>query len=166
MERTDTIITLSFGDKSNAITKRLLEEASVIEFNKCSFVYNKEGDFYHPVEGDINILGIHIPIQEMTFEMLFKLISSLEADIRLVFYKKYDTDISNINYVSRIDYTETLNFLNKKGIVFTKESKSFIATDPRVFSFNNQDWYEADILGTPLGKEQTERLVQEYKNIN
>ena len=174
MERTDTIIHIPVKDKLNINNdiKLLLEEASIIEINECSFVYNKEGDFYHPTEGDAKILGVSIPIKEMTLVMIEDLINLTKSNVKLTYYEKVDLEEQLLDYkkykvfyVNRLNYIETLDTLERKGCIKTKESKSFIATDPRVFSFDNENWYEVDILGTSFGKEQTGKLVSMYNSL-
>jgi hypothetical protein len=91
----------------------------------------------------------------------------------LYFSTKLEKNIDELNkyfsveYISSVDYPSTITHLETLEFVKTKESESFIATDPRVFSivnFNDYDapnlWYEVDILGTPYGNEITTRVVE------
>ena len=52
-------------------------------------------------------------------------------------------------------------------MVNIKESKSFLATDNRMFSFSDDEWFEVDILGTPFGEKHANKILDLYnKDVN
>ena len=169
MNRTDTILTLNIVnrdiEKYNEI-ESIFQDASVIQYGKCSFIYDKPGEFYHPVEGVS--MGVDFAIKELNFTELIEILD--KKMINLVYYRYYDVksvilqDLAvDLNYITRIDYIGTLNFLEKRDMVDIKESKSFLATDNRVFSFKgDDDWVEVDIIGTPFGETHTNKLIDLY----
>jgi hypothetical protein len=168
MNRTDTILSLTIdnNDIEGYIgNESMFQDASVIQYEDCSFIYNKNELFYHIVEG--RSMGIDFPIKELDFIDMIRILD--KKKINLIYYKYYDVEntiIQNLsielNYTKRIDYTGILNHLEKNNMINVKESKSFLATDNRVFSFIGEDdtWIEFDIIGTPCGKKYTNRLMK------
>lgn len=169
-------ITKLFLDSGTLLTDRhekFLQMADLIEFKDCLFKYDPSG-FYHPTSGKYNVLGISVPIQEYSFDELKELIG--DSSINMVFSKHVDTVsaspgetepvfFSREERESVIDLRETVTSLAQKGLIEIRDSKSWLATDPRSFRFFDQEdeWWEVDILGTSLGLEQTRRLLALYE---
>jgi len=169
MERIDTTVSIAINsDNINIYDENIFRDTDSINCFDCSFIYNKDGGFYHPVEGSVNILGVEIPIKELSFNEMIQLFNGYKIELlyyKFVTYEHLDDIIDCISYEKRIDYIGTLEFLEKKDFVKMKESKSFLATDPRVFSFTEddiQEWWEVDILGTLFGKLQTDKIIDKY----
>lgn len=144
-------------------------EAYRIHFSKVNFVWN--GSSFIPLSGDYNILGKEIEIKQYAWVEFMELIRDTKTT--LYFATKLEKNIDrldkyfSVEYISKVDYPSTISHLETLGFVKTKESESFIATDPRVFSIVNFDdydasnlWYEVDILGTPYGNEITNNVVE------
>jgi len=144
-------------------------EAYRICFSGVNFVWN--GSSFIPLSGNYNILGKEIEIKQYEWAEFMELIRDTKTI--LYFSTKLEKNIDELNkyfsveYISSVDYPSTITHLETLEFVKTKESESFIATDPRVFSivnFNDYDapnlWYEVDILGTPYGNEITTRVVE------
>lgn len=70
--------------------------------------------------------------------------------------------------VSRVDWSRTIDDLVEHGIVATLPSESFMCTDPRRFSFrddNSATWWEVDCLGTGMCADITEKVVDEWSRV-
>lgn len=181
MEKIESTLTfqkknIRIHDDETTIICGWLEEAYKIEFSCVDFM--RDEDFFMPMRGGYDILGKTIEIKKYEKPEFLKLIGT--DRVKLYFNKEIVNgrklnDISYMIQIARmIDYPSTITYLEKLGLVKTRESESFIATDPRVFSLNYQEgkpnetdgsWYEVDILGTPYGKEITSYVLDLYKRI-
>lgn len=172
MKKVETILkfknTNLFADRevSTKLLFKWFSEAYKIHFSKVNFVWSESS--FIPLSGDYSVLGKTIEIKQYEWPEFMELIRNNKTT--LYFTGKIEKDqqpskyFSVKNYVSRIDYPLTITHLETLGLVKTKESESFIATDPRVFSITNHDtpvlWHEVDILGTPYGNEITNNILE------
>lgn len=183
MEKITTVLTLENTNLFVCEAKVLsllfswFKQACRIHFSKVNFAWDDEQPSFVPVSGDYEVLGKTIEIKRYEWSEFIELISNTKTI--LYFATKLEKNIEQLNkyfiveYVSSIDYPSTITRLEIAGFVKTKESESFIATDPRVFSIVNFDdhdasilWYEVDILGTPYGNEITARVVELFDKIS
>jgi len=175
MEKVATTLTLENTDlfasepEFLSLLFKCFSEAYRIHFSKVNFVWNESS--FIPLSGDYDILGGEIEIKQYEWVEFMELIRDKKPT--LYFSTKLEKNIDqitkyfNVEYIYSVDYPSTITHLETLGLIKTKESESFIATDPRVFSvvnFNNQDapilWYEVDILGTPYGNKITSQVVE------
>ena len=168
MERKTTKLFLESGNSINSDHEPYLKDADLIEFKQCSFKYNP-GEFYHPVFGNYDVLGISVPIKEYSFLELKQLI---DGEIVGLIYDKYVSgdDIFDVEeYDSRIDFTATITTLEARGKIKTRKSTCWMATDERAFSFGDfdstgkEEWWEVDILGMSTGSVQTDRVIEMWE---
>lgn len=140
---------------------------------KVSFLWNDE-QYFVPISGDYNILGISIEIKQYNWSELLEIIYGNEVTLYFNEYTDFKEDflcldsyLPEIKYFSRINYPSTITHLEKLGLVKTKPSVSFLSTDGRSFCISEKDksddWYEVDILGTTYGKNIADLVSQLYR---
>lgn len=152
-------------------------KAHRIHFSKVNFAWDNES-YFVPISGDYEVLGELIEIRQYGWLEFMELIRDTKSTLYFATELENTEQLNkyfNVEYISRVDYPSTVTLLENLGLVKTKESESFIATDPRVFSvldFDDNDasqkWYEVDILGTPYGNEITADVVDlfdKYKRL-
>ena len=172
MERITTKLFV-VGSKLNPAYRDFFHEADEIflERVKCSFKYRESPEsisFYHPTHGDHGTLGISVPLKGYSFEEL----KTLAGDGRVVLiYDRYTSggDIFDMEEMDkRVDFPATITQLENRGVIRTRPSESWLATDERAFSFGEIDdhgeeiWWQVDILGTQFGQDQTGRVFNLY----
>lgn len=176
MEKVTTVLTTFENTNLFASEQEVLsllfnwfKKANRIHFSKVNFVWDEESSFV-PMSGDYEVLGKTIEIKQYRWLEFMELIRDTKTTLYFAIKLENLEQLNkyfNVEYVSRVDYPSTITHLEIAGLVKTKESESFIATDPRVFyivNFDNHDtpllWYEVDILGTPYGNEITTSVVE------
>lgn len=79
------------------------------------------------------------------------------------FYKK--SEYYEIDEEWLISYPNTITCLHNENKIQVRKSKSFLATDERIFSIDGEEWFEVDILGTLCGTEISEKIEILYSDL-
>ena len=176
MERYTTKLHLNPNTKILPIHRQFFERATEIRITASQywahFGFSKEG--FRPVSGNVLSFGetdpssdenVYILIKIYTWEELLDVILK-ESKIVLFF----DDNISGNDLFDTEekfivkDYPAAITFLEKAGVLETRESTNWLSTDGRSFKIeNDMEWWEVDLVGTHHGKTITRRILELYE---
>lgn len=105
----------------------------------------------------------YIPPGDYSLEEVYEIVKEKEVIIKHVGKKSLGVGevIETIKYE---DWGGMIDELEEKGVVRTNESLSFLAKDPRVFTYGELT-YEVDYLGTKLGKDISEKILLAWNEL-
>jgi hypothetical protein len=186
MQTFDTILSLNapynFNEESvrnnlepffrDATEIKLYSKSEDLQEIVLTFQFSKIYNFRLLFSEPITLDNSDLPTQSFDWLEFIKFIQASSCHKITLFYNRELTGLDDtgalhffdkVNFVSVVNYPETITYLEKRGLVECKPSTCWMTTDGRAFRIlgeEKNEWWEVDILGTSYGSEVCDQIVQ------